>query len=305
MTRSGDGTAPERKPPVDQHEGPQAAPWRRRAAIALLLTGALAGGLVAGTFAIDGLAQAMRCATALAMPIGALWLFFFAATAWLAAGRRWAAAAVFAALFVALGVVGNGRFASRLMQQTEWPSEDIAAARTTPLRAIVVLGGGASVRPHDVVELNREGERIFSAAQAWYAGQTKAIICTGTTPGPLEAPSTRSRRLLESVGVPPETIYEVTGVNTTNEMRSLAVFFDDPPADLPVGGEVGLITSAFHMPRAMRLAEGNGLSFVPLPCAYRSGKRQPFSPHDLVPSAGAIESVSSATKEGLAWVVGR
>ena len=72
----------------------------------------------------------------------------------------------------------------------------------------------------------------------------------------------------------------------------------------PLGG-VALITSAFHMGRAMRLAQGERLDFEPFPTCYRSSVAGTVSPKLLIPSADAASDFGRALKEVLAKLVGR
>jgi len=178
------------------------------------------------------------------------------------------------------------------------------AKRDKPFRAVIVLGGGAGVTQQQTKELNREGERIFSAAQLWHAGLVSSVICTGSTPSSAEHPRDISAELLQSVGVPTEVIFKAPGENTIQEMQALKEFLEAPPSGFPESGEIGLITSAFHMRRAMRLASAKDLDFHPLPCGYRRAYRG-FSPKALIPDADAVAVFGSAFKEKLASLVGR
>ncbi len=73
-----------------------------------------------------------------------------------------------------------------------------------------------------------------------------------------------ARQVLRELGVPAESIRKIGGRNTFEEMRHLR--------DL-LGPEerVGLITSGWHMPRAMRLARAAGLHVEPLPAGFAAG----------------------------------
>ena len=66
------------------------------------------------------------------------------------------------------------------------------------------------------------------------------------------------------------------------------------------------MTSAFHMPRAMRLAESQNLDLIPIPCAFRSSRaNRPWKASDWVPTADAQSTLGLAMKELLAFVLGR
>ena len=146
-----------------------------------------------------------------------------------------------------------------------------------PLRAAVVLGGGVHMTPANQPEVGCDGQRVFTAAQLWHAGQTRAIICTGERVHVGDDQSEIARQLLESVGVPTRAIFEIGGENTTLEMRNLKQLLDAPPAGIDSTGDIAVFTSAFHMPRAIRLAEVNELNMIPIPCCYRKSQAIDFS----------------------------
>ena len=299
---SGDSTTRSRANPRDSADAePQHAGW----VAAIIAIGLLTVGLTMATWWTSGVAPAMRCMTALVMPLSLLWLLFLGGAVLLIRRRQIPLAAASACLFVLLGVVGNDRVASWVMSLTEAPPNPAAMESHHPFRAVVVLGGGASLRANGIAELGEDGERIFSAAQLWHDGKAPFIVCTGSSADGIGHPSQVGRELLQSVGVPASAITEVPGLNTTGEMQHLKERLKRPPAHWPATGRIGLITSAFHLPRAMRLAETQGLDFTPLPCAFRVSADQPFSPRDFVPGAGALRQTELAAKEWLAWLLGR
>ena len=260
--------------------------------------------LPASTYIVDGAGQAARVATALATPLGVLWLLMLTIAVWCLLQRQKSAAGLFLVLFVFIGVTFNGRFANWCMAQVEHPGIDLEAANVLPFEAILVLGGGASVKSNGIDELNDDGERLFSAAQMWHAGQCKRVICSDFPVPDRTNPVSLPHNLLASVGVPDNAIIELVGENTLGEMRALRHFLDSPEGK-GIEGKLGLITSAFHMNRAVRLASSQNIDVVPIPCAFRAVRSGPWSPRHLVPSTGAGANVAMALKERLARIVGR
>ncbi len=168
--------------------------------------------------------------------------------------------------------------------------------------AVILLGGGTGTRPGGLPELAFSGDRVFLAAQMYHAGQTKHIICTGTRIEQLDRsganPGESAMELLQRVGVPGTCLTYVEGRTTAEEMRHLA--------DIVSGdGRVGLITSAWHMRRAERLARARGLSVLPLPADFRSPVDMTPNLLDWIPDSNSAESVRLACKEWLAYWVGR
>ncbi len=65
-----------------------------------------------------------------------------------------------------------------------------------------------------------------------------------------------------------------------------------------------LVTSAIHLPRAMRLFEKQGLHPIPAPCAYESLKPVKLRPSMFFPNTGALTGAAIAIHEylGLGWI---
>lgn len=278
--------------------------------------------LVVWTGVTGGRSPAERAATTLVMPISAFWLFCFAGTitCWIRKHRL--VALSFATLWLAISVTFNGYIAGRFLRAMEYPTTaDPASSLSSPLDAVVLLGGYAMDNRYEVAELSCDGQRLLLAAQLWHSGKVKTLICTGTAIEDARDPSMIGRELLVSVGVPNEVIFEVPGVNTAAEMKSLEQFFESPPEpwlkqiQIP-GGEIpeefdparasiGLVTTAVHLSRAMRLAADRDLRFTPLGCKFNGRPVKYFSPRQLIPDSGAGNSFAIALKEALARIVGR
>ncbi len=73
-------------------------------------------------------------------------------------------------------------------------------------------------------------------------------------------------------------------------MKNLKRLLYNPPPDFPKEGSVGLITSAFHMNRSMRLAGVQGLALEPIPVAYKTASDQRFSLVDVVPTQPQVNT---------------
>ena len=283
---------------------PENLTWRSTLLRSLIGTTVLVSLLLGWTWLVSGRGYAERAATSLAMPIGVLWVTLFFSTiamwlrgnrlAWLLAATAWAVIGISHNQYVARWVFG-------LVEHPVTASLD----DQQPLRAVFVLGGGAGVDPLGNPQLGRDGQRLITGAQLYYQGKTKAVVCTGSAPGEVPNPSVIGRALLVSLGIPDEDIFELSGENTSQEMNSIKEFLANPPDGFPRGGECGVVTSAFHMHRAQRLAKARDLELQPIPCCFRQSGSGPFSPRFLIPDSGAASLMGSAIKELLARTVGR
>jgi uncharacterized SAM-binding protein YcdF (DUF218 family) len=292
---------------------------------ALLAVAALAGLLVVGTAATEGVSTAQRVMTDLAMPIGLLWLMAFgAAVQQFRVGNR-QAGAVLATVFMGIWVLFSPSFANALTAAVEHPLTSISpiADEAPEFQAVILLGGAAGRNHAGHPELGGAGERIAMAAKLWHAQKTQRIICTGTekprsqpifdsgdgsersSDFTADDPAELGREILMSLGVPGDRIFRSGGQNTISEMQHLAAYLPTFIGDSADPRPIGLITNAFHLPRAMRLAKTQELDFVPIPAGSSAGGKNTRGIGILVPTAGAGEAVARAAKEMLARVIGR
>ena len=129
--------------------------------------------------------------------------------------------------------------------------------------AIVVLGGGIApaAPPHTTEpELTEGSDRIWQAARLYQAGAAPKIIVSGGSfverqGGPATTEAEAMRRFLLALGVPDAAIVsEGKALNTIENIANVR--------DMVKGGRVAIITSAYHVPRAAKLAAKGGLDFA-------------------------------------------
>jgi uncharacterized SAM-binding protein YcdF (DUF218 family) len=149
-----------------------------------------------------------------------------------------------------------------------------AAERATPrccYDAIVVLGGGIApaVPPQrEFPTLTDSADRIWAAARLYKQGVAPRIIVSGggflaadNDPATTEAEA--MRRFLVDLGVPDEAIVsEGKSDNTIENIRNVRKLVQDRP--------VALVTSAYHMPRAMRIARTANVNAGAFPVNFRA-----------------------------------
>jgi len=292
---------------------------------ALLAVAAFAGTLVIGTAASEGVSTAQRVLTDIAMPIGMIWLLAFGAAVQQFRIGNQRAGYVLATAFVAIWILFSSFVSDALIGAVEYPLTAISpiADDAPDYQAVIVLGGGAGRNYAGHTELGSSGERIAMAAKLWHAQKTERIICTGTekpNSSPIfdsgngsglstafgdDDPAEVGRDILLSLGVPPERIFRCGGQNTIAEMQHLAAQLPTFNFDADDPRPIGLITSAFHLPRAMRLAKTKELDFVPIPAGSYAGGKNGRGIGILVPTVSAGENVARAAKEMLARIIGR
>lgn len=182
------------------------------------------------------------------------------------AGRR--AAVAGAAALLACGIAPVGLLLLRpLEDRFPPPPADLA-----PPTGLVVLGGStdeALTLARTQVTVSTSADRVTEAvalsrrypqARLVFSGGSGALLPTGST----EADDTR--RLWVAMGVAPERItIEDRSRNTDENARFTKALVQPRPDEAWL-----LVTSAFHMPRAVGLFRADGFPVVPYPVDYRT-----------------------------------
>jgi uncharacterized SAM-binding protein YcdF (DUF218 family) len=168
---------------------------------------------------------------------------------------------------------------------------------------VVMLGGGIGVDSTGQAVFADDGDRIRPVLQMWHAHQVGTIVVTGSSTNPSQkGPAEVTQQLLVSLGVPAENIVQIEGQNTSAEMRNLQQWLADSNQSR---SRIGLVTSAFHLPRAMRLASSVGLNLEPITSASRANNDWVGWARLVVPTAGSLHTFSLCAKEWLAAVIQR
>ena len=224
--------------------------------------------------------------------------------------KRWTRAATWliGACFLALVVLGLSPIGNMLMIPLEQRFPPWAAARGSP-DGIVVLGGAISPdvsAARNEVALNEAAERLtvvadlarrFPKARILYSGGNGELIGDER-----EAPF--ALRLLETFGIAPERILLEDRSRNTIEN---AVYSKEVARPKP-GERWLLVTSAYHMPRAVGVFRKVGFTVEPYPVDWRTrGAQDELRPFASV--GDGLRRVDTAVREwvGLAvyWLTGR
>lgn len=181
------------------------------------------------------------------------------------------------------------------------------AARAPPdgYSAILLLGGVGNAQPAGSaqhLDLGSNAGRIWLAARLYHAGIAPRIIVSGgslaTADGTVLVSEAESMRpVLLDLGVPIDAILlEPRSLNIHENARESRPLIGDQ-------GNVALVTSAFHMPRAMREMHSLGIHAYAFPTDFRiRPERRPTSQRWL-PTAGTLELSTLGIKEWLGMFV--
>lgn len=178
--------------------------------------------------------------------------------------------------------------------------------------AIVLLGGGVKPISGGMLypDMNGSADRIWHAARLYKAGKAPLIIISdgnvwgGKKNGRRErqSPAAATRILLNEFGIPDDSIVEEAKSRTTWQNARLT---SEVAAGLEIS-KVLLVTSHWHMERALATFENTGLEVVPVPCDHsRWGNEPRPTIFWALPNASALSNSSLSFREFLGYLAYR
>lgn len=215
------------------------------------------------------------------------------------------------AAFLLLWLGGNRWTAMSLARSLEW--QYLPPAEYPGAEVLVVLGGGtlSADAPRPMVELNSAGDRVLYAARLYQQGNAANILLSGGYLGWTErdgSPAQEMADLLQMMGVPQEALWlEPNSRNTYENAQNSAKILQEKGIS-----KILLLTSAWHMPRSVRLFEAQGLEVIPVPVDFVVTQREwqeLWEPNwrtqlvGLLPSADALSLTTTMLKEVLGNLV--
>lgn len=162
---------------------------------------------------------------------------------------------------------------------------------------IIMLTGGAVTGSTDVDGrdslLDQTLARAAAAAELHKQTKLPILISGGQVYADTANEGQITKRKLLSFGVPEQSIIlENQSRSTKENAEKSKALLEQLQWKRPL-----LVTSAYHLPRAVHHFTGQGISVIPYPTAYMVSPTPVFSIIKLVPSASALDKLSLALKE--------
>ena len=226
---------------------------------------------------------------------------------------RWRWPVVTAALL--LWVFSLGLVSQSLWRWFEAPWQRRAATAAPRADAIVVLSGGRHPAPGAArVSEWHDPDRFLAGLDLYRAGKAPRLLFTGGAspfrPGQLRE-GQRYLQEARQLGIPATTMASTPPVvNTAEEAIAIRRLIASPSLSMSAAApRILLVTSAFHMRRAKRLFEQQGLKVLPFPVDFQARGRWagPLwrDPTQWLPSARALDDSSRALRELIGRLVYR
>ena len=239
----------------------------------------------------------------LCMPTGLLWLGLLLAMFWAFRRRVQGLGGFLAFLFLGFALAGNPQVGALLMDRLESTIPPLPE-NAAPLDALFVLGGGTQVDGRGRPILGEGGDRIMEAARLWHAGNVRRLVASGASDDASTGRRNLGAETLEiwkSMGIPNTAIraIEEPCFTTREEIQAYGRLMVQEGWH-----RVGLLSSAWHLPRAMALARQAGLEVLPIPSDER-GRIPRFRLWHIVPQEEGFQKTQLACWEMLGRRVAR
>lgn len=219
--------------------------------------------------------------------------------------RRWGRYLVILSLallwLLSIEPVRDGLMASL---EDQYPPLPVTATLGSPTNtAIVLFGGGIDAKAPeyggaDALSTSSLSRTVYAADLALRSGLT--VYPSGGPPltGKAEPEGSIMRRRLVRLGVPPDHIVAENAATTTwGNARRLRQLLEARGIRRAV-----LVTSAWHMPRAVWSLKAQGILVIPAPCDYRR-ESLPYDMLSFLPDGDVLADSCLALHEylGLLW----
>ena len=209
-------------------------------------------------------------------------------------------------LWVALGIilVCGSPLATELFLRHEQQYLPVTMGLTPEADAIVLLGGTIRLPIEPRVNSEIGGNRSLHAFRLYKANKARLIIVSGGNVFPqrgIKSEAFYTAEVLQEWGVPEEDILVEGGSrNTHDNAIATKKLMESRQID-----KILLVTSGFHMPRALATFRTAGIDAIPAPSSYSivDYSRPPIL--NWIPSLGNLGTMQAVIREKLGILVYR
>ena len=207
-----------------------------------------------------------------------------------------------------LSTFSIGFVADFLWKLVEYPWQRIDENDAPTADAIIVLSSGGRPQAPGKSNIYEWGDpdRYFAGISLFQKGKAPKLFFTGgTTPygRGLKDEGTLYKEHAISLGIPSYAISTTSKVvNTAQEAIEIRRNLNQ----INSSSEILLVTSAFHMKRAKKLFERQGLLVHPFPVDFKASRVSEWqSPYKWIPNAKSLSRSSNALRELLGRIMYR
>jgi uncharacterized SAM-binding protein YcdF (DUF218 family) len=237
-------------------------------------------------------------------PLGVASILLVVALIMLWRKSRWAAVPISLSLAV-IWLSSNVWVVNGMLQSLEW--RHIPPGELPQAEAIVLLGGATRsvAYPRVNPDLREQGDRVTYTAQLYKQGKAPLVIISGGRAEWMDggAPESTdiSQMFQKDYGIPASAIIEdPTSLNTYENAVNVQKIMTERKIK-----KVLLVTSAFHMPRSLRIFRKLKMDVIPAPSDYFISKNELEEPLrtpeafilGIIPNTEKLDKFTVALKE--------
>jgi len=179
--------------------------------------------------------------------------------------------------------------------EKQYPVFAFSEKMRTDSTNILILGGGHAIAPGlpaiDQLSLDALG-RLSEAIRIYNAGVGMKLVCSGSSATQRTTQAEMLALAAIELGIHPiDTLLSKAPRNTSEEIAAYKARFGTAPFIL--------VTSAVHMPRAMKLCMVNGLAAIPAPTNHLLKDDPMRTRYDFIPSYHKIMLMQRSMHEFL------
>jgi len=229
----------------------------------------------------------------LILPVGLILLLLVAAFCL----RRWALVWVGA---IGLFLASLPGVSKTLLRSLERVTPELSVQEVPEADAILVLSGMLGPDRPDGCKLNwgEAYDRFEAGLRLWQSGKAPILVLTDPAlvqTGEHETEGKQLKNEALKLGLAENRLLLIGPIGNTAQEAELF----DRIAQERGWRRVFLVTSAWHMPRALERFRRTGLQILPFPVDYRTGVSEPISMLDFFPSATALAGTETFIRE---WI---
>jgi uncharacterized SAM-binding protein YcdF (DUF218 family) len=215
--------------------------------------------------------------------------------------RRWqyVSRALLGLAILWLWIASSPVFSSWLMGMLEKQFPPIAMSQLPEGDVIVLLGGMTRgiVSGTGKADLSGSADRLLYTRELYQAGKAPLILLAGGSAPGYEAEAESMRNILVSLGIPDQVMLLEKASRNTHQNAKFSI-----PILRSLNAErILLVTSAYHMPRAVKEFSGAGFFIIAAPTDYQV-VTNPLTILNWLPQSASLQITTKAMKEYLGQV---
>lgn len=228
------------------------------------------------------------------------WIVLLVVAYYLATTRKWKKRWTYLGWCVAI-IFSNPWLYNQVM--LAWHVQPTAIKNLPNTEAVILLGGMSGYDSDKKGYFLGNSDRFIQTVQLYHTKKANKILIAGGTSdmsGKNPPESWFLDTAFQQSGIPQkDIIIETSSRNTEENIQNIQKITDS----LQLNSPFLLVTSSWHMPRALALCKKNQLEVIPVPCDYKVFPNKQTEWRDFIPDISLLIEWRTILKEWLGMLV--